>query len=265
MSVNVVTVVQARTGSTRLPGKVLLPLAGMPALAVQLRRLSASRLAGTVVVATTERVADDSVVELAADRGVPVFRGSEIDLVDRHLGAGSAFAADVVVKIPSDCPLIDPVVVDRVIGTYLDSPDRFDFVSNLHPPSWPDGQDVEVIPIEILATVDREAQASWEREHTTPFIWERPDRFRIGNVSWDRDCSRSHRLTLDYAEDAALLEAVLTALGPDRPIEEIVAYLDDHPRVAELNARLRGVNWYRHHLTDLRTITSDMVMTEVTA
>lgn len=265
MSANVVTVVQARTGSTRLPGKVLLPLAGSPALAVQLRRLSVSRLAGTVVVATTERVADDAIVELAGREGVPVFRGSETDLVDRHLRAGLAFDAEVVVKIPSDCPLIDPAVVDRVIGTYLDSPDRFDFVSNLHPPTWPDGQDVEVIPMEILATIDREAQASWEREHTTPYVWERPERFRIGNVSWDRDCSRSHRLTLDYAEDAALIEAVLIALGPDRPVEEVVAYLDSHPEVAALNARLRGVNWYRHHLADLRTITHEMVAMEVTA
>jgi spore coat polysaccharide biosynthesis protein SpsF len=105
-------------------------------------------------------------------------------LLARHLAAGRAFGADAVAKIPSDCPLIDPTVVDRVLGRYKALAGAADFVTNLHPPSWPDGNDVEVMSMRVLEQAAAEAKAPFEREHTTPFIWERPDRFRIANVSW---------------------------------------------------------------------------------
>ena len=257
MSASVVTVVQARSGSTRLPGKVLRPVAGRPLIALQLDRMARAATSGTIVVAIPHGGEDDELASVVSRSGHAVHRGDPLDLLDRHVGAGRAFGADVVVKVPSDCPLIDPDVIDRVIGAHLADPGRFDYVSNLHPMTWPDGQDVEVMPMEVLETAAAEATAPFEREHTTPFIWERPDRFRLANVAWDRDVSRQHRLTVDYQEDLDLVVAVVTGLGPHAGIGEIVDHLDRSPGVAALNAPYRGVNWYRHHLDELRTVGAD--------
>src|SRR5262252_3380757 len=216
-----VVVVQARTGSTRLPGKVLLSLAGRPLLHRMLERVVAAKTPSTVVVATTCEPADDVIVKIAKKAGVACFRGHATDLLDRHYAAGIAFGADVVVKIPSDCPLVDPAVIDRVIGYYIAHADSADFVSNLQPGTYPDGNDVEVIPLDVLATAWREAVEDHQREHTTPFIWERPDRFRLHHVAWETglDYSSTHRWTIDYPEDYRFLAAVYDALWTEsRPI-----------------------------------------------
>jgi len=254
-------VVQARTGSTRLPGKVLLPLAGRPLLARMLERVRAARTPFALVVATTTEAADEPVRELCRGLGhldVDCFSGHPTDLLDRHYQAALAAGAEVVVKIPSDCPLVDPAAIDRVLGLYFAHPERFDFVSNLHPPSWPDGNDVEVMPIAALAAAWREAERPHEREHTTPFLWDQPERFRVGNVTFGRDLSLSHRFTIDYAADYDFLRAVFDALWtPARPVfglDEILALLAAHPEILAINARYAGVNWYRHHLGELRTV-----------
>lgn len=258
MCVRVVTVVQARATSTRLPGKVLAPVLGRPVLARQLERVLAADTVGTVVVATTHDPEDVAVADVAEAAGVPVVRGSRDDVLDRHRVAAEAHDADVVVKIPSDCPLIDPDVIDRVIGTFLADPERWDYLSNLHPPSWPDGQDTEVVARSALEAAAAEATRPFEREHTTPFIWERPDRFAIGNVRWDRDddLSMSHRWTLDYPEDLAFVRAVYAELGPgpDWGVDDVLDLLARRPGIHEINAGHAGVNWYRHHLDELTTV-----------
>ena len=170
----ILTIVQARMGSSRLPGKVLLPLAGQPLLVRMTERVRRAPLAGTVVVATTTDAADDAIADLCAAHGLECFRGNPLDLLDRHYQAARHYAADVVLKIPSDCPLIDPAVIDEAVRFYLDFAERYDFVSNLHPATFPDGNDVEVMPFEALETAWREARRPLEREHTTPFFWENP-------------------------------------------------------------------------------------------
>jgi spore coat polysaccharide biosynthesis protein SpsF len=258
--VRTLVVVQARTGSTRLPGKVLLPVAGAPILVRMLERVLAARARFDLVVATTDRPEDDGLVELVRRLGVRVFRGHPTDLLDRHYRAAHAARADVVVKIPSDCPLVDPAAIDRVLGSFLADPGRHDFVSNLHPPSWPDGNDVEVLTFAALEQAFRTAAAPHEREHTTPFLWDRPERFRVGNVAWEtgQDLSMTHRLTLDYPDDYALVAAIYEVLWrkdrPVFPLGDILALLEARPELRETNARYAGVNWYRHHLSDLRTI-----------
>ncbi len=255
----VVTVIQARTGSTRLPGKILKPLAGAPALERMLERVRSATLVGTVVVATTTLLEDALIVGLCERIQVPCIRGHRTDLLSRHLQAAAAFDARHVVKMPSDCPLIDPAVIDRTIGYYLADASRFDYVSNLHPATDPDGCDVEVCSRAALETAWREASRPFQREHTTPFLWDQPDRFRIGNVTRPdgRDLSRDYRVVLDYPEDLAVIAAVfdgLHAADPSFTIDEVVVWLDLHPDVARCNARYRGVNWYRDHLTALRTV-----------
>jgi spore coat polysaccharide biosynthesis protein SpsF len=133
-------------------------------------------------------------------------------------------------------------------------------VSNLHPASWPDGNDVEVMSVSALATAWQEATAPWEREHTTPFLWDQPERFRVGNVAWETgfDYSRSHRFTVDYADDLAFVARVFDELyrmaEPVFELPAILALLAARPDIVVLNRRYAGVNWYRQHLTELRTV-----------
>jgi spore coat polysaccharide biosynthesis protein SpsF len=253
-------VVQARTGSTRLPGKILKTVAGAPVLARMVERLRAARTPFDLCVATTTLPEDEVVEEVCRSVDVACVRGHPRDLLDRHLTAARAFAADVVVKIPSDCPLVDPAVVDRVLQAFLGDPDRFDYVGNLHPASYPDGNDVEVMSRAALETAGREARRPFEREHTTPFLWDQPRRFRIGNVVWEsgRDLSMTHRWTLDYPADFALISAVYAALwrrdAPVFSLEAILGLLERRPDLMRLNASYAGVNWYRHHLGELSTV-----------
>ncbi|SFQ05551.1 cytidylyltransferase domain-containing protein [Hymenobacter arizonensis] len=256
---SILTVVQARMGSSRLPGKILLPLAGQPLLVRMVERVQRAHLAGTVVVATTTDAADDAVAECCAAHGLECFRGDALDLLDRHYQAARHYGADVVLKIPSDCPLIDPAIIDEVVGYYLHFADRYDFVSNLHPATFPDGNDVEVMPFTALETAWREARRPLEREHTTPFFWENSDRFRLGNVAWDtgQDYSMSHRWTIDYPEDYDFINAVYEALYASNPafgLDDILTLLNKRPDIAQLNARYAGVNWYRNHLDELKTV-----------
>ena|SRR5215471_2230981 len=267
----VVVVVQARTSSTRLPGKVLLPVAEKPLLWRMLERVAAAATPFELVVATTTCAADDGIRELCRRIGVRCVSGHPTDLLDRHLVAARAAQADLVAKIPSDCPLIDPAVIDRVLGHAMDRAAHYDFVSNLHPPSYPDGNDVEVVPFSVLEQAHQEARRPYEREHTTPFIWDQPERFRLANVLWEtgRNLSMTHRFTIDYREDYEFIRAVFAELWtPARPIfklAEILALLEARPDIFALNTSRAGINWYRHHLGELRTIGADETRSEESA
>jgi spore coat polysaccharide biosynthesis protein SpsF len=258
--VKTVVVVQARVGSTRLPGKVLLPLGGRTMLERMLERLLRARTPAALLVATTTEPTDDAVARASAAAGVECFRGHPTDLLDRHYAAAKHAGADVVVKVPSDCPLVDPAVLDRVVGEHLQRQSAVDYTSNLHPESYPDGNDVEVMGLAALETAWRSARRSYEREHTTPFLWDQPERFRLHNVVWEtgRDASRTHRTVVDYPEDYAVVQAVFDALWtasrPTFSVGEVVAFLDEHPEVLGLNASRRGTNWYRLHPGELRTV-----------
>jgi spore coat polysaccharide biosynthesis protein SpsF len=253
-------VIQARAGSTRLPGKVLLPLAGAPLLQRVIERVAAAKTPISIVVATTPSPADDPLVEIARAAGVGCFRGHPTDLLDRHYHAALAAGADVVVKIPSDCPLLDPRVIDRVLGFFHDEPGGHDFVSNLHPPTYPEGNDVEVMTFAALEQAFREADRASDREHTTPFLWERPERFRLGSVVWEkgRDYSMIHRFTVDYPADYAFVRAVYDKLWtPGSPLfslDDILALLVARPDIFALNHEHAGVSWYRRHRGERRTV-----------
>jgi len=256
----ILAVVQARLGSSRLPGKVLKPVAGAPMLARMLERVQAAQQLDDLVVATTTDARDQPIVDLCQELGVPVFAGHPTDLLDRHYKAAESVGADAVAKIPSDCPLIDPRIIDRVLARWRREGDELDFLSNLHPATYPDGHDVEVMHLPGLELAWREAQQDHEREHTTPFFWDQPERFRIGNVAWETglDYSMSHRMTVDYKEDYEMVRRVYEELyeGPQQPfsLQDILDLLDKEPQIAGLNAHLAGVNWYRNHLGDLRTV-----------
>jgi len=255
----IVTAIQARTLSSRLPGKVLMPLCGEPLLFRLIERVNKASLRGTIVVATTERHEDDIIEQLCHTWGINCFRGSVNDLLDRHYQLALEYEADALVKIPSDCPLIDPSVIDCVIGHYLNNPGRFDYISNLHPASWPDGNDVEIMSLETLTSACAKARRGFEREHTTPYIWENPDQFRIGNVTWPSgtDFSTTHRWTIDYTEDYRFICEVYERLyhhNPDFGLKDILSLIEKFPELSELNKLYAGKYWYDNHLNELTRI-----------
>jgi spore coat polysaccharide biosynthesis protein SpsF len=246
-------------GSTRLPGKVLLPLAGKPLLFRIYERISAAESSGVIVIAVTEEENDDELVKLCDDNKILCFRGDSNDLLDRHYKAAVKYNADIVVKIPSDCPLIDPQVIDKVIMYYINNQNSFDFVSNLHPATYPDGNDVEVMSFGALETAWNDSIRWFEREHTTPFIWENPDKFRVGNVSWESglDYSMTHRFTIDYQEDYDFIKAVYDELYTVErffTLGDILNLLEERPELIKINEKYAGVNWYRDHIDELKTI-----------
>ena len=254
---NIITVIQARMGSTRLPNKVMLSICGKPLLIRMAERVMRAELCGTLVIATSTNIEDDVIEDLCINEGLNYFRGHPTDLLDRHYKAALKFNADAIAKIPSDCPLIDPVIIDKVYKLYLNN--DFDFVSNLHPASYPDGNDVEIFSFKTLETAWNEADKDFEREHTTPFIWERPDRFRIGNITWEtgKDFSASHRWTIDYEDDYLFIRAIYEELYPHNPhfsMQDILTLIGEKPYLSNINNKFAGKYWYDKHLDELKNI-----------
>lgn len=260
--IKIVTIIQARTGSSRLPNKIFLPLCDKPLLLRMFERVSNSKLAGTIVIATTTEKCDDKIEEICKENKINCFRGHPTDLLDRHYQAAKLFNADAVVKIPSDCPLIDSNIIDKVLRFYTGNLDKYDFVSNLHPATYPDGNDVEIMGFDILKNAWLNARLELEREHTTPYIWENPDKFRIGNVVWETalDFSMSHRFTIDYQKDYNFIKQVYDELYPINnkfTLQDILDLLERKPEIKQINKEYCGVNWYRNHLDELKTITKE--------
>lgn len=251
----VVAAIQARTGSTRLPGKVLLPIAGRPTIQRIAERLAHCCEVDMVVVSTSVEQRDDPVAALAAQIGIPCVRGSEMDLIERLGRTATQFGADALVRITADCPLVDPGIVDKVVGVWRRSGSELEYVSNVFPPTFPDGLDVEVLSRQVLERLDREVSDRFFRESFTAYIREHPGSFKIASVEHEMNLSRL-RWTLDYPEDLALVEAVYQALGQEKGIfhmKDVLTLLDRHPELRDLNRHLedttviRGIRGASYH------------------
>jgi spore coat polysaccharide biosynthesis protein SpsF len=235
-------IIQARMSSTRLPGKVLMDLLGQPMLARQLRRVKQCNRIDEIVVATTGHAIDDQIAELSVREEVRYFRGSENDVVSRFVGAAQMVQADVVVRMTADCPLIDPLVVDRVIHELTSGDPDCDYASNVIHRTYPRGLDVEAFTLQTLLRVDRLATSDQAREHVTLFIYaERPDLFHCCSVTDDQDNS-DLRWTVDTKDDLRLMRMVYEGLGLGErivPYREIVTYVRSHPELMEINKDIR--------------------------
>lgn len=255
----ILILIQARRGSSRLPDKVMKPVLGKPILLRMIERVQRSRLQNEIAVITTNEAQDKSIEELCVENNILCYKGHSTDLLDRHYQAALYYKADAVVKVPSDCPLIDPNIIDEVLQYYISHSGEFDFVSNLHPASWPDGNDVEIMSFNALERAWKGATKDLEREHTTPYIWENPEKFRIGSVLWNtgKDYSTSHRWTLDYPEDFEFIKTVYEELYPQNPqftLEDILHLLEKKPAIAQINKTHVGEYWYKNHLHELKNI-----------
>jgi len=231
----IVAILQARTSSSRLPGKVLKPLQGQPMLLQEIKRIKRAKTPENVVVATSIDQSDDPIAEMCRQNHIECFRGSLTDVLDRYYQASLQYKADVIVRLTGDCPLIDPDVIDQAIRFFHKG--SYDFAGNTVEPTFPDGLDVEVFRQTALETAWREARKPSDREHVTPYLYHRPERFRIGSFKQETDDSHL-RWTVDEPEDYDFVQIIYTALYPTNPSfskSDILAYLKKHPELSKIN------------------------------
>lgn len=246
----IVAIVQARMGSSRLPGKVLMDIAGAPMLWHVVRRARRATTLDRVLVATSTAAADDAVAAWCATAGVECFRGSEPDVLDRYYRAAIWAQAEVVVRLTADCPLLDPAVIDRVVTCFLTG--AYDYVSNVAPPTFPDGLDTEVLTCAALWRAWREARQPSQREHVTPYLRQYPERFRLGNVTHCPDLS-ALRWTVDEPADLAFVRAVYRE-GQDLGLADVCALLARRPELRQINGSLPRNAGYARSLQEERAL-----------
>jgi len=244
----IVAIIQARMGSTRLPGKVLKEVNGIPLLKIQYERIKGSREIHKIVVATTNEQEDDTIESFCLNNQIECYRGSTHDVLSRYYECAIAYKADIIVRLTADCPFSDPTLVDRVVNLFLSS--SVDYASNTVPPEtshWPDGSDIEVFSFEALEKAFFEAKSKEEREHVTFFFWKnKKSKFKTLQLGNSLDWSK-YRFTIDYPEDYELSKLIFSEInskGIYGHINEIVAILDEKPEIREINKKFYfGIGW----------------------
>jgi spore coat polysaccharide biosynthesis protein SpsF len=254
----ILAIVQARMGSSRLPGKVLLDIAGQPMLARVVERARRAKTVSEVLVATTTDPADDGVADLCRQRRYPCYRGSLYDVLDRYYLAARSFEAEVIVRLTADCPLIDPGVIDEVVNKFLGMPENeppfahhhpqflipYDFAANRLPPPWgrtyPIGLDVEVCTFLALERAWKEADQPYQREHVMPYLYEREGRFRVLLVNHNLDYGHL-RWTVDTLQDLELIRQVYSRFAgrEDFTWLDVLALFEREPELARINAQVQ--------------------------
>jgi spore coat polysaccharide biosynthesis protein SpsF len=237
-----VAIIQARLGSTRLPGKVLLPLGDSTVLDYAVRRCQLSAKLADVIIATTENASDDALAEYAKSLGVSVFRGSESDVLERYIGAAIQSQADPIVRITSDCPLIDPGIIDQAVGEYEATRADYVFIDG-----WPRGTgDAEVMPLSALQHAYNHSLPSdtYYREHVMTYLTDHPEEMKLHVVEVPQSLRRPFRLCVDEQADLNVARCVCDHFSPriDFTVAEIIAFLDEHPEIAAKNLHVRQKN-----------------------
>lgn len=223
-------IIQARTGSSRLPGKVLLPLSGRPLITHVVERVRRARGVGEVVVAVPR--GDMALMDCCAAHDTPCHEGSEEDVLDRFYQAAQAFPGEPLLRITADCPCVEPTVIDELLALHRTGDYAFAAVNTgvgaVSGPRWPDGLDAEFLTRRALRTAWTEARTPFDREHVTPFIWRQPERFHQAHLKAPRDLGHL-RLTVDTQKDYRLVSILYDALyAPDRPftLDEALSFLE---------------------------------------
>jgi len=249
---NATAIIQARLGSTRLPGKVLADIAGEPMLAWVVKRARWAQSVSQVVVATTSSAEDDAIYEFCRQRGIPVFRGDCFDVLDRYYQAALLFGAETIVRLTSDCPVIDPQEIDHVVSEFVRT--GVDFAANRLPPPWkrtyPIGLDIEVCSFAALERAWREARQPFEREHVMPYLYDEPGRFKTLIIDHDPDCG-AYRWTVDTPQDLEAVRRIFDYFKGDDGFSwlEVLELYRQHPELEDIN---RSINAKTLSSTDSR-------------
>lgn len=249
----VIAITQARTGSTRLPGKVFEPIAGKPLLQLHLERVRAAKCLSAVVVATTELERDDAIETAAKEWGYPVARGSENDVLSRFAKAAEPFAPDYVVRVTSDCPFVDPKLIDAIVAFTVEH--KVDYCSNTLVEHFPDGQDIEVMTWDALKYAHREAQLPSDREHVTPYI--KRNSSANGNVLFSAvnyPCAADFnavRMCVDEPQDLIVARALAAECGLEADWMTYTMHYLNAPEIAEINGNIvRNEGYLKSILSD---------------
>lgn len=238
----IICIIQARLGSTRLPGKILMKMGEMPVLWHVIQRVKKSKSVNKIIIATTLEEKDDPIVDFCNQYAIPFFRGSEDDVLDRYYQAAEKFKSKIIVRVTSDCPLVDAQVIDELINLFQKK--HCDYVCNNMPPNYPHGLDAEVFSFSALEKAWKEAKNQFEREHVTPYIRLNPNKFKIKNLSNKKDLSKI-RWTLDFKEDLEALREIYKLLGGkalthDFTWLDVLKIYNEHPYIRKIN---KNVNW----------------------
>jgi len=241
----IAAIIQARITSTRLPGKVLMDIEGKPMLWHVINRLKFSEKLDNIILAIPDTKESDVLEKFVKENNIKYFRGSKEDVLSRYYETAKKFKIDVIVRITSDCPLIDPKIVDLVIQKHLDS--ETDYTSNTLERTFPRGLDVEVFNFKVLEKTQKEARKNYQREHVTPYICENPKIFKLQNIKAKGKLRRPElRLTVDTKEDLKLIREIYRHLYKLRKIfytEEIIDLFNNHQELIKINEKVRQKNW----------------------
>ncbi|CAF24290.1 cytidylyltransferase domain-containing protein [Candidatus Protochlamydia amoebophila] len=238
--------VQARMGSTRLPGKVLKPVLGKPLLGYLLERLKDVKEVDEIVILSTTNSQDDVIEAYCQQLGIFCFRGSENDVLERYYQAALIRKVDVVIRITADCPLIDPDIIDQVVGLFKKEIFQYDYISNSFERTFPRGLDVEVFTFEALQTAFKMATSLIQKEHVTPFIYQNPGLFKLKNIA-HHPSLHLYRWTVDTPEDFELIKLILENLYPHCPkfrLNDILHLLSLNPDWNLINAYIKQKTIY---------------------
>jgi len=243
----VVAIIQARMGAKRLPGKVLKKINGIPLLALEVGRVRLAKKVDKVVVATSDQPQDEVICDFCQENQIDCFRGSESDVLSRYYDCAKKCEASLIVRLTADCPLVDPVIIDKTVQLCLD--ERVDFSANTVPPDksfFPDGSDVEVFTMAALARAHAECKNPHDREHVTFYFWKYANGFKTARLENDKDYSR-YRFTVDYPQDLEVMELVIEELkkqGRFGYVSEVAAILEANPQIREKNSQYYfGIGW----------------------
>lgn len=239
----IIAIIQARMGSTRLSGKVMKKLGNKTVLAHVVNRVSMSEKIDKVIVATTKNVEDDTIVKECESIGAYYYRGSQDNVLSRYYEAAKEEKADIVIRVTSDCPLIDPFIIDKMIDYFIEEKNdsNIDYLSNTLIETFPRGFDVEVFTFKSLEQAYNHATYDYEKEHVTPYIYINKDKFKIANYSNDKNYSQ-YRLTLDTTEDYEVLKKVYDNLYKKDDMfyfDEIISYLENNPEISQINKQIK--------------------------
>lgn len=232
----ILALLQARMSSTRLPGKVMQPILGKPMILHQIDRIGRSKLIDKLILATSDDSSDDDLAKTCKGHGATVFRGSLNDVLDRFYQAALPEEAEHILRLTGDCPITDPGVIDKVIQYHLDG--NFEYTSNVHPPTWPDGLDVEVFRAKALEEAWLHAHEDFDREHATPWIYKRSDCY-LGNLESPTDLSKL-RWTVDEPEDLVFIRKVFEGLYPvnqEFNLDDVLDFINTNPNIQAINER----------------------------
>jgi len=246
----IVIVVQARMGSSRLPGKVLKEVDGKPLLWYLLKKLDQLKHKSKILLATTLSPGDAVLEDFAKKNKINVYRGSENDVLDRYYQGVKNLNADIVVRITADCPLMDASIIDIGLDKFLNS--NYDYLSNVHPATYPDGYDVEIFSFKTLENAWKDAKKTSEREHVTPYIWNHPELFKLGNWENEKDYSQ-YRLTVDEKEDFELVSKIILQFKSkfaQLSMKDVIGFLEENKKLAELNAKFERNEGYLKSLKE---------------